>query len=178
MHTKRSLQAWWANSPDTDVFSFSNETWFSRYIVIEWSDKKCRYLAIIWERCNPHVICVLDNKSWDIDILSIRSDKLPSVRRSRIKCTSFSSDQPNHLFNRRPVHSWNCGWWDSMKLSYWNLFGGPTVRVEKLQTVDTRIPSVAWAGTHLRRSWYLIYEGLLEEDVSGKGQTSWRVEHS
>ena len=32
----------------------------------------------------------------------------------------------------------------------------------------------------LRRSyflWYLIYGGLHEEDVSGKGQTSWGVEH-
>ena len=90
----------------------------------------------------------------------------------------FSSDQPNRLSNRRPVHFWNRDWRGSMQLSYWNFFGRPTVHVEKLQIVDTIIPYVAWAETRLRRSyfvWYFIYGGLLEEDVSGKGQTSWRV---
>ena len=43
-----------------------------------------------------------------------------------------------------------------MWLSYSNLFGGPTVPVEKLQIVDTReILSVALTETRLRRKYFL-----------------------
>jgi len=159
-------------SPYEHVFSYSDETRFSRSAAT-WPSHEKDAIPMS-SMCSTY-------RSWDIDILSIRSDRLPSVRRSRIKYRSFSSDQPNHLSNRRPVHSWNRGWRGSMQLSYWNFFGRPTVRVEKLQIIDTIIPSVAWAETRLRQSyfvWYLIYGGLLEEDVSYKGQTSWRVEHS
>ena len=107
--------------------------------------------------CTMYVSGVIDEKGWEDAYSSWRHRfqcslgkffwPSPFPNANHPLCGTRSS---NHTIHRRPIHSWHCCWWARCG---WNLFGGPTAPVEKLQIVDTRrILSIAWTSTAERLS--------------------------
>ena len=130
-------------------------------------------------RAAMYVSGVIDEKewagihsSWPHDFQrSLRKFSSPSLFPSIL---SVAPDCIAQIFNSSSSN-WHRCWWGSIQFNYWNL-EGPQFLLKSCRLTQEEFLLL---GCLLRSYflWYLIYGGLHEEDVSGKGQTSWGIEH-